>query len=436
MTASIDAKVTNSSTFPSLNTEIAPLTESALRNIVDCATTHGDKLESAYLELKSKLDLGDKKQRLKVVKFLLGAANRVPAEALRHFQGYAVLAIGVEKGRAGIPAQQMEEHELKDHLRHYLGPNFPDYQLKRIAVENDLEVLFIIASPPSEGQEIFPCRKTYDNFGKNDSLLDGDIFVRNTSATRKARASEIDALIVRARSKSAPEIDLEIEAIGAIFHPLELDTLIDSLYTLEEETFLKYTDNTSLTFTDEQLALGKWRNNLAMHKEKSRIRIIGAALHPFSLRITSWGRFISKPHLEIFFHNCAAYKHLSNENQDWGYFITPIEPEADYSPFRLQDYDFSHFRTIWNQPTEEWDNKDEYARVVLTPESFRPDSPWVSENDNYVLVTRRSNMEKVRITWRLTEANSDKLTEGEFIIDSITSVNMPSQFRRIMTDEN
>jgi hypothetical protein len=166
-----------------LDTGLTPLGERALRRIVEHVIAVGDEAETTYLEVKSSLDFGGKTGVAKVAKLLLGAANRRPNEAARHFHGYAVLVIGAQRGGApGVP-RGAEPHELEDRLRPYLGPQFPAFEFGRIGVDATNEVLFVIAQPPQEGQPIFPCHKSFQGDDRRDSLEDGAIYVR-APATR------------------------------------------------------------------------------------------------------------------------------------------------------------------------------------------------------------------------------------------------------------
>lgn len=99
MANDVATPVSASTEPPLFDTDIVPLGERALRRILDHVVAIGDEAETTYLEVKSDIDLGSKLGIAKVVKFLLGAANRRPQDAARHFRGYAVLVIGAKKGK-------------------------------------------------------------------------------------------------------------------------------------------------------------------------------------------------------------------------------------------------------------------------------------------------------------------------------------------------
>jgi hypothetical protein len=225
-----------------LDTSILPLGERALQSILDHVTAVGDEAESTYLEVKSSLDMTSKLAVAKIAKFLLGTANRRPAQAARHFHGYAVLVIGAEEGQStGVP-RGTEPHELEDGLRPYLGPTFPPFEFGRIAVDSDREVLFIIAQPPEEGQPIFPCHKGYQGEDRRDGLEDGAIYVRGTSNTRPARSGEVLDLVERARGGGKRPIDLDVEVLGPISRVAHVNQVLEELLENEEHSFLQRAD--------------------------------------------------------------------------------------------------------------------------------------------------------------------------------------------------
>jgi hypothetical protein len=94
-----------------------------------------------------------------------------------------VLVIGAGKGRADGIVRGTEPHELEDRLRPYLGAQFPAFELGRIAVGSDREVLFLIAQPPRDGQAISPCHKSFQGGNRQDNLEDSAIYVRGIVKT-------------------------------------------------------------------------------------------------------------------------------------------------------------------------------------------------------------------------------------------------------------
>src|SRR5699024_1403073 len=219
-----------------------PLGESALQQILDHVIANGDEAETYYLEVKSDLRVGSKEGAAKIAKFLLGAANRDPIQAARHFHGYAVLVIGARKDVAEGVARGAEPHEIEDKLQPYLGAKFPAFELGRIPVDEEREVLFIVAPPPQDGQDMFPCHENFHGEERKNNLDDGAIYVRGQSNTRKARSGEILKLLARGKRVGKAPIELTIDPIGAVHRVSHLPELMETLYAWEEQ---KYTEHTA-----------------------------------------------------------------------------------------------------------------------------------------------------------------------------------------------
>ncbi|MGS2591073.1 hypothetical protein [Streptomyces hebeiensis] len=152
----------------------------------------------AYLEVKGPLDMNSKATTAKIAKFLLGAANRRPGEAARHFHGCALLVIGAQKNSApGVP-RGTEAHELEDRLRPCLGPQFPAFEFGRIGIDSDHEVLFVIAQPPEDGQTIFPCHRSYQGDERPARPKPDGALVRDSGATAVGSGSATRSSDIRA----------------------------------------------------------------------------------------------------------------------------------------------------------------------------------------------------------------------------------------------
>ncbi|WP_141578734.1 hypothetical protein [Actinomadura sp. WMMA1423] len=431
-----------------LDTGMVPLGERALRSILGHVIAVGDEAETTYLEVKSSLDVKSKVGTAKVAKFLLGAANRRPQEAARHFHGYAVLVIGAEKGKAPGVDRGVEAHELEDRLRPYLGPQFPAFEFGRVGVGADKEVLFVIAQPPQEGQTIFPCHKNFQGEDRRDNLEDGAIYVRGTSNTRPARSGEVLALVERARGSGKPPIDLEVEVLGSICRVDRVEEVLESLRDYQEEQFSRqpeFAEDTSalatirlassvfgspraLSAAEREAALAVWRNGKTEHIAKGREHFLGVGLSGVGVRVVSRDRFVAKPHLIVTFHGCELFDHLDPGDADFEKAVEPVlrshdpfQPAVDYSSLRLLPRDY---------PVA-WGNRGEDAEVVLTPESFRPNMPWTSDQDDYVIVTRDPQVSSVEVTWVLTEDGNDAVTSGEFRVPTGERIDAADLFKAV-----
>lgn len=105
----------------------------AAQALIAAAAEQGDLAERHYLELKSTLDLSTKKDKEKVAKFILGAANRMPDMAAAAFEGYGVMIIGVARGAiTGIPPVEMME--ISKVIQKYIGAAGPRWDIVWVPV--------------------------------------------------------------------------------------------------------------------------------------------------------------------------------------------------------------------------------------------------------------------------------------------------------------
>lgn len=205
----------------------APRGVLAARALIVAVAQQGDLAERHYLELKSTLDLSTKKDKEKIAKFILGAANRMPDVAAAAFEGYGVMIIGVAKDAVtGIPPVEMME--ISKVIQHYVGAAGPRWDVVWVPIENsDNQVLVVLVDPPVIGHGPYPCR------ANGESLTDGRIYIRAEGETREAKSEEVDLLIQRGLA-GAVEVDFAVELLGDIT-PVIFDkaTTVDEYVRLE-----------------------------------------------------------------------------------------------------------------------------------------------------------------------------------------------------------
>lgn len=424
-----------------LDTNSIPLGESSWRAILKHVQKVGDEAETSYLEIKSTLDITDEHGRIKIgyqakvkiAKFLLGAANRLPKDAARHFQGYAVLVVGAEKENVqGIP-RGIEQHDLENALGPYLDSQFPGFELGRLPISETKEVLFIIAIPPEEGQPIYPCHKNYQSNHKADRLRDGAIYVRASSNTREAKSGEVLALVKRAQCQQKPPIDLEVSLNGPIYRVDRINEIMNSLYDSEEEDFKDeitkrhQQENAPEPFlqisfpsivappssSSMKEALTFWRDRRPKYISTGRKHLLGASLDISRIQVVSRGRFIAKPHLSVVFHNCEILNWISPNDADWEKMVEPVIRSTDIFENR---YNVGNFSVNIPQVDPYFGNDFDNAWVTLEAESFRPDTPWSNRSATCILLARDISAERIEVTWSLTEDDNDEVTTGNFSI--------------------
>jgi hypothetical protein len=82
-----------------------------------------------------------------------------------------------------------------------------------------------------------------------------------------------------------------------------------------------------------------------------------------------------------------------------------------------------------------WTNRGDDAEVALTPESFRPNTQWTSDQDDYVLLAREAQASSVLVTWVLTEDGNDAATSGEFRVPTADLVDASDLFQAMFLKE-
>ncbi|MFK0244065.1 hypothetical protein ACIQUM_05150 [Amycolatopsis azurea] len=411
-----------------MDTNVAPLGERILRSVLDHVVAIGDAAETSYLEAKSTVDITSKTGLVKVAKFLLACANRLPEDAARHLKGYAVLVIGAQQGEAGGVARGAEPHELADRLRPYLGATFPGFEFGRIGVEGDLEVLFVVGLPPEDGQPIFPCHKAYGVPGE-DQLVNGAIYVRDHSNTRTANAGEIMALVERARGVPRPPIALDIGLLGSISRVGRVAEVLDRLYDFEEQRYLEppskekapppgfalpglFGDTVTSTAEDRAARIDAWRQARPAYVEAGRAHLFGVALDGVGVRVVSRDRFVARPEIVLTFHDCEIVDFAERDDADLSLLVEPVRGR-ETPHWGMVDPGASRI-TPRDYPV--WDQRGMNAEVTLTPESLRPNVGWSTDQDDYVIVARDPQTTSVRVTWVLTEDSSDLTTRGEMAV--------------------
>jgi hypothetical protein len=220
-----------------------------------------------------------------------------------------------------------------------------------------------------------------------------------------------------------------VNVLGSIGRVDRVDEVMEQEYEFTEQDFIKRQEATPSAFSftlpvpnilggptylsaeDRAERLDSWKKRKPEHMAKGRLHFLGVALPGTGLRVVSRGRFVTKPHLTVTFHGCEVLDHLDANDADLDKVVEPVvRSERPYGfgfdttdlRFRPRDYPVA------------WTNRDQDAEVTLSPESFRPNAPWTSEQDDYVIVVRDPRMSVVTVSWVLTEDGSDVVTSGDF----------------------
>jgi hypothetical protein len=170
--------------------------------------------ETDWLEWKSGYDLTTSTGRAATARQIIGFANRMPDQALRHADGYAYLVLGVEAGQFhGMPVH--DSADIENWLQPYVGDDIV-YDVDYVNA-GGVETLFITIDPPQWGDDIHRLRKeSQDEYGKH--MRNGTVYVRKSGKTEVANSDDLDRLTARARRQGAT-LDLTVETGGPLVAP-------------------------------------------------------------------------------------------------------------------------------------------------------------------------------------------------------------------------
>ena len=347
----------------------------------------------------------------------------------------------------------IELHDLENSLRPYLGPKFPNFELGRITLSDEREVLLIIAPPPKDGEQIYPCCKNYQPEERRDNLRDGAIYVRGSSNTREARHEEVLALVERSRSRKKSPIDLEVSLDGPIYRVVELDDTLNSLYDQEESDFneriaeqYKRENNTvsqfpfiqphpfakPITGSEMEEALQFWKDARPEHVAAGRQHLLGVSLGFSRIQVVSHSRFIAKPQLSVHFYGCEILEWNDPDDADWEKLVEPIIHKTDAFGYRLDTGSLS-INMPHREPT--FGNDSDKAWMNFDAESIRPNTPWRSRSKECILIAQNISSEHIEATWTLTEDGNDEVVSGRFTIETEPSVSARELVLQYFCDE-
>lgn len=440
-----------------LDTTRAPRGVLAAQALVDAVAEQGDLAERHYLELKSSLDLSSKKDKEKIAKFILGAANRMPEIAATAFEGYGVMIIGVAKGAiTGIlPVEMMEISKV---IQQYLGAAGPRWDIMWLPIEqSSKQVLVILVDPPMFGQGPFPCRAS------GESLTDGRIYIRADGETREAKSGEIDLLAKRGQIALAIEVDIGVEILGeiapfAIDQARTVDEYIGSvnerlIAALPEErpdfptaaAALKGSPGVSTQYglglngvsqfaglmaEPERRSKGEyldsivhWEHSFRAAWSEAESKIAGSQLMPAVIKVTN--------RTTTFFHDVRMTLHLEGD-------VFALEYSDPQWADDFSDLSLPHPPRKWGPTQRSFENLNYTALSApyfpstsnYVPPSIsyknggsvdfdldigelRPRGTYQSEDEELVLVLADRSQTAVRGTWELTARDHNDVYTGE-----------------------
>ncbi|GGR12315.1 hypothetical protein ACFOE1_10685 [Agromyces mediolanus] len=449
---------------PSIDIGRAPLGVRAASALVEAVAASDDRVERHYLEVKSDLDLTRKNDLAKVAKFILGAANRLPAVAAAAFGGYGVMILGVAPGRiGGLPP--IEVLDIDKVVAQYLGAAGPHWDVVRVPVaSSDNEVLVILVDPPEDGQDPFPCRR------EGDGLIDGRIYIRADGETREAKSGELDLLLERGRRSTAPVVDFGVTIEGAA-HPIRIDEsttlnwyigltrarLLSRLPRIDPQDRAKSADGlrrlSSYTVgsfvsgsnperrTEEEYraSITEWEERVHAAWADAIDELAGRVLAGVPIRVINRTRTYFRG-VQLKIHLEGAVRGISWRNTDLAATTSTLklpEPPQEWEPQPIlftfggePPYLTEFARSSYVSPLE-WNNS-ESVDLTLDIGDLRPEEVYVFDDDELVLVIPEAERVPVHGTWAITASDHHEIYRGDLGVQPGDLVDLTSHLREIL----
>lgn len=222
-----------------LDTNIDPNIPESRDKIAAWVKAVGDSAESQGLEVKSSLEFSRserKKSFAKITKFILASANRDQNQAMRDYQGYGVMLIGVTKDEVCGLENVPEQHEFEGAVKNYFGSTVPNYHFVPHSFEGK-DLLFVIVDPPVNGQEIYICSGSYDADKRVNQLRDGAIYCRESTQTIEANSVQLRDMINRLLGGY---VDINL-GVSEVFAGPRVDTdFLKNMYSCPKEKYKEF----------------------------------------------------------------------------------------------------------------------------------------------------------------------------------------------------
>lgn len=445
----------------------------AATNRVAAVAKLGDLAERHYLELKSSLDLSQKKDKEKIAKFILGAANRMPDIAQSAFEGVAVMIVGVAKGQVeGIPPVEMMD--ISKVVQKFLGADGPRWDVLWVPLEDSTnQVLVVLVDPPVVGRGPFPCR------AHGDSLTDGRVYIRAEGETREASSDELDLLIQRGNIASRLDLDFSVEVLGQIAAVECDDTstveeyltgksteLLDALPKKKPKVVERAEPQRGIAGLGSIYSVTDWAadealrvNSLLMEPEErteeeyraeieswetqvreswagAKAKIAAGILQPATVRV--------KNNTSVFLHDVELRLHLEGDisGHDWVEVESILTPSAlelptpprRWGPKERQPLGLAHDLSWASQmgntsvliPSSISYENGGSVHLTVDIGDLRPRGVFESEDKELVLLVNDKEMKTIHGTWEITARGHNEVFSGE--------INLPVEDSRDVTE--
>lgn len=442
-----------------LNLTRLPMGQRGWATFIEAVSDSDDRVERHFLELKSQIDLSIAGGGAKVAKFVLGAANRDPELAVKRFDGYALMVLGVSQGSVtGVPF--FEAKDLENTVKKYIGDDGPRWDFERVRVDQDHDVVVIKVDPPRPGDPVYTCYKDGP-----ENLRNGGIYIRLDGQTREARGGEVRALLERGRA-TGPRANIAVSITGSAL-PFRCGAqVLEDLLGYERERLRRAYEETlrkeklPVTFAAAMRAAGAM-SVFGSEPEDRTSEEYQAEIDEWEAETrASWSAFLDDaaaavwPSVRVRVRNlCTTFMegvevriHLNG----------PVEALAKKEDDTVTDRLPAPPRP-WG-PREirpDWMNTQVHSlqlpRPVLHPDSvlfansgsvdlrlklneLRPEATYDSDDGELVLVIRAPGVDRITGTWTATARDHHELFEGELAVDVAAAQDFSPLIERILLE--
>ena len=413
-----------------LDTNIDPNIPESRDRIAEWVKAVGDKAESQGLEVKSSLEFSTRSERnksyAKITKFILASANRDQKQAMRDYQGYGVMLIGVTQNEVCGLEDIPEQHNFEDATRGYFGSAIPVYHFIPHEFE-DKNLLFVIVDPPVNGKEIYICSKEYRSQEKGgDQLRDGAIYCRESTQTIEANSVQVRDMINRLLGGN---IDINLDVSNISVGPRVDADFLKNMYSYPKEKYNEFLkkiieNNGSnslwgssriikdpLYHISVEDIVKAYRNDEKRYEECFK-RLLELKLKPAVFSVINHGtKVLENPSIEYRFSGDVYLVNLEDEDYECKDFeIFPfmaIPPYYSMNPYALRNVMPLNFTQASNPGV-----------VVWRPGSISPGQTVTSEEDNIGIFVNGDNV-NTSVFYRVTDPNLQRPIEGEINLSMI-----------------
>jgi len=406
-----------------------------------------DRAERYFLELKSEVDLATERGQAKVAKFILGAANRMPDRAAKRFNGHALLVLGITKGVVtGIPF--FEAKDLERGVKKFIGADGPGWDFERVRVDEDRDVIVVVVDPPHDGDPVWTCCKDGP-----ENLKDGGIYIRADGETREAKGDEVRVLLRRAQQpRLATELDIAVLGAALPYHCNA--NVLDEYVSAERQRLIAAYDQCDNRLADaysQATRMAGWQSSLFREEPEKR------TYEQYMTEIDDWetqfrkawpdmlddvaaviwpgARVRARNLSRMFLEDVEVGIHLEGEvwalakidDDDHNFAANLPSAPRVWGP-RQRPHDFgvtffpstsSHYMPSvagLGSGAVSFRNGDS-VDLTLSLKQLRPEEAFESDDDEFILVVRNAETQRVTGTWRVTARGHHVVYEGTLSID-------------------